>query len=896
MEGPGGDDNGHQSVVLEEEIDENYEPTEEEILEYAGWLEMDLEREKDLLWIASEGLKAPLPEDWKPCRSPEGDIYYFNFSTGESVWDHPCDEYYRKLYRDEKEKKKKKETAAAAAPTLEPSTSASVAKPAASTTKVFQAPQKLSSLEAIPGLRRKEDPLLKPALLGQQSPSKKEREYEEAAKDKRARDDFAKDLETERKLWEELQRAEVSKKKEKIMKDSLADLEAYREEAADSERKEKAEIDAKTEEYRQSLAELYRKEEDVLRKLQKQKTLTLEKELKKEEETKMEILEEELKVKVSEVQREHEAKVVALKSENEKVLKQLELDLDLVSKTCSQKIENLVKEKEEREASFAEEVATLESEHFARVESKKLELEGDFQVKIEEIKASHELTFKNQEMVQTTFAEEHKNLEETVRKKVDAEREKNQAFLEEEINRLKAEREETLEAEKAKHKKTLDEELSRLEKESKAKIKEAQDKNETFVDEELTSLRSTRAEKLAEDRFQQEDQFNQMVQDYEERHKEAERDAEKRLQEKFKELEQRHVAEIEAKEKQAKMESNLKIESLQKEFEAFEAECQQDMESKKAAMAQALSKELTDQVEERKRIALEALALEVEEFKTQERLKLLQRAKRDVEAEVDVEEDSAETESSEKVEIFEEKSDLKPTPQASISKLETLEAAGGSHNLLLEFLKEQKQFLQQRQRALHKAREDWKVHVKVLKERKDSGLPSTTGDDVALATAKYTLEVQSRMLNEDTRNYRLLKQEIEKSIMKASGAGGGKENDSYPYSMDAENYYPPSRSAKSRAKDDLKGRDDSRFESALHPARAYMKSMSSSRRSYEKVKHDRQHEDALHVLNGQSKWLNTFKTKLCSTLSNANQNKKVASALGRLRSSANREVIIRVGI
>ena len=69
----------------------------------------------------------------------------------------------------------------------------------------------------------------------------------------------------------------------------------------------------------------------------------------------------------------------------------------------------------------------------------------------------------------------------------------------------------------------------------------------------------------------------------------------------------------------------MKIESLQKEFEAFEAECQQDMESKKAAMAQALSKELTDQVEERKRIALEALALEVEEFKTQERLKLLQR-------------------------------------------------------------------------------------------------------------------------------------------------------------------------------------------------------------------------------------------------------------------------------
>ena len=97
-----------QSIVLEEEIDENYEPTDEEVREYAQWLGMDLENERALMWIASEGLKAPLPEDWKPCRSPEGDIYYINFSTGESVWDHPCDEYYRTLYQEEKRKLERK--------------------------------------------------------------------------------------------------------------------------------------------------------------------------------------------------------------------------------------------------------------------------------------------------------------------------------------------------------------------------------------------------------------------------------------------------------------------------------------------------------------------------------------------------------------------------------------------------------------------------------------------------------------------------------------------------------------------------------------------------------------------------------------------------------------------
>ena len=31
------------------------------------------------MWIAKEGLKAPLPKDWKPCKTPQGDIYYFNF-------------------------------------------------------------------------------------------------------------------------------------------------------------------------------------------------------------------------------------------------------------------------------------------------------------------------------------------------------------------------------------------------------------------------------------------------------------------------------------------------------------------------------------------------------------------------------------------------------------------------------------------------------------------------------------------------------------------------------------------------------------------------------------------------------------------------------------------------
>ncbi|KAG5458215.1 MAG: hypothetical protein BJ554DRAFT_1606 [Olpidium bornovanus] len=95
---------GAESVVLEEEYDENYEPTAEgeeegdkrpgppavrdyvpehepvsfcaadlvlhlaspEIEEYAQFLGIDTAKERHLLWVAREGLKAPLPPDWRP--------------------------------------------------------------------------------------------------------------------------------------------------------------------------------------------------------------------------------------------------------------------------------------------------------------------------------------------------------------------------------------------------------------------------------------------------------------------------------------------------------------------------------------------------------------------------------------------------------------------------------------------------------------------------------------------------------------------------------------------------------------------------------------------------------------------------------------------------------------
>lgn len=97
----------NNDIILEEQIDSLYIPTEDEVIKYAKWLGMDLEEDKDLFWIAREGLKMPLPENWKPIKTNDtNEIYYFNFSSGESSWNHPCDEYNLKLFEEAKKKKK----------------------------------------------------------------------------------------------------------------------------------------------------------------------------------------------------------------------------------------------------------------------------------------------------------------------------------------------------------------------------------------------------------------------------------------------------------------------------------------------------------------------------------------------------------------------------------------------------------------------------------------------------------------------------------------------------------------------------------------------------------------------------------------------------------------------
>ncbi|KAM6052201.1 uncharacterized protein VSU04_011642 [Chlamydotis macqueenii] len=91
-------------IVMEEALDEERLLDEEGMKDFAREIGTDPEKEPELMWLAREAIRAPLPAEWKPCQDSMGKIYYFNFATGQSTWDHPCDLHYRQLVIQEREK------------------------------------------------------------------------------------------------------------------------------------------------------------------------------------------------------------------------------------------------------------------------------------------------------------------------------------------------------------------------------------------------------------------------------------------------------------------------------------------------------------------------------------------------------------------------------------------------------------------------------------------------------------------------------------------------------------------------------------------------------------------------------------------------------------------------
>lgn len=85
---------------------ERREIDDELIEEYAEFLGLDKEFDRDLFWIAKAGLDELLPESWRACQIVgSDDIFYYNAQTQESRWTHPCDEGYLEMVKKELEER-----------------------------------------------------------------------------------------------------------------------------------------------------------------------------------------------------------------------------------------------------------------------------------------------------------------------------------------------------------------------------------------------------------------------------------------------------------------------------------------------------------------------------------------------------------------------------------------------------------------------------------------------------------------------------------------------------------------------------------------------------------------------------------------------------------------------
>ncbi|ETP27300.1 hypothetical protein F441_00176 [Phytophthora nicotianae CJ01A1] len=76
---------------------------QEALRDHARSLGVDPDSENYLLPLVQEALLAELPPDWEQGETEDGTLYYFNSSSGESIWEHPLDAHYRELIQAKKE-------------------------------------------------------------------------------------------------------------------------------------------------------------------------------------------------------------------------------------------------------------------------------------------------------------------------------------------------------------------------------------------------------------------------------------------------------------------------------------------------------------------------------------------------------------------------------------------------------------------------------------------------------------------------------------------------------------------------------------------------------------------------------------------------------------------------
>lgn len=119
--------------------DDEEEYTHEEVVHFAKTLlGLDPEIDADLLWIAEEALRAPLPLGWVELEDPHTGVPYYHSTVDNTVtWDHPLDGHYKLMAaRAQLAKPGRRDEVEGAAATDNSDDNATTATPATAASKI----------------------------------------------------------------------------------------------------------------------------------------------------------------------------------------------------------------------------------------------------------------------------------------------------------------------------------------------------------------------------------------------------------------------------------------------------------------------------------------------------------------------------------------------------------------------------------------------------------------------------------------------------------------------------------------------------------------------------------------------------------------------------------------
>ncbi len=193
---------------------------------------MDLKEDADLLYIAEEGLRAPVPEPWKAFSNDQDEIYYTNTITGQIIFDHPLDDVYRKKFQLAKEMKHRGEHVGPAPSADNTNVSAAASGMGQSATNSFPAGPVFGA--------KQDDPLIKAQVEKKVVDEKVPLEQQYMASIKEVDKNFQLrkkelmrqnnlEIEKEREKWEQVKRQEEKKIRSQAETEADSKLRSFKE-------------------------------------------------------------------------------------------------------------------------------------------------------------------------------------------------------------------------------------------------------------------------------------------------------------------------------------------------------------------------------------------------------------------------------------------------------------------------------------------------------------------------------------------------------------------------------------------------------------------------------------------------------------------------------------------